>query len=133
MDRLKMNIIIADDMTEIRKILINCLRSMGFYNITECSDGVDVLQALEELKKINKQAHLIISDINMPYMDGLELLSTIRSMKYHKRIPFILVTTDNNTETILAAIENKVSDYIIKPFDNESIKTKISGVLARFN
>jgi len=116
-------ILIVDDFSTMRKIIRNILTQLGFKNILEADDGTT---ALEILKK--EKVDLIISDWNMPKMNGLELLKAVRSDETIKDIPFVMVTAEAQKENILEAIKYKVNQYIIKPFTPETLKEKLEKV-----
>jgi two-component system chemotaxis response regulator CheY len=104
-------ILIVNDFCIMRKIIRNILTQFGFKNILEADDGTT---AFEILKK--EKVDLIISDWNMPKMNGIELLKTVRNDENLKDIPFIMVTAEAQKENILEAIKYKVNQYIVKPF-----------------
>jgi two-component system chemotaxis response regulator CheY len=116
-------ILIVDDFSTMRKIIRNILTQLGFKNILEADDGTT---ALEILKK--EKVDLIISDWNMPKMNGLELLKAVRSDETIKDIPFVMVTAEAQKENILEAIKYKVNQYIVKPFTPETLKEKLEKV-----
>ncbi|MCS7199018.1 MAG: response regulator [Caldimicrobium sp.] len=117
-------ILIVDDFSTMRKIIRNILTQLGFKNIVEADDGTTALDILNK-EKID----LIISDWNMPKMNGLELLKAVRSNENTKDIPFIMVTAEAQRENILEAIKYRVSQYVVKPFTPETLKEKIEKVL----
>ena len=123
-----MQILIVDDYTTMLRIIKNLLKQLGFNNVDEATDGS---MALEKLK--SKTYNLIISDWNMEPMSGLELLKTIRaSSEPYKAIPFIMVTAESKTENVIAAKQAGVNNYIVKPFNAETLKTKLSSVIGDF-
>lgn len=123
-----MNVLIVDDYKTMLRIVRNLLGQLGFKNVDEAMDGQ---QALQQLSK--KQYGLVISDWNMEPMTGLELLKTVRgSNDNHKDIPFIMVTAESKTENVVAAKQAGVSNYIVKPFNAETLKSKIEAVLGSF-
>ncbi len=101
------------------------LKEIGFTNIIEADDGTS---ALEEIKK--NKVDLILSDRIMPNMDGLELLKTIRDSEEYKDVPFLMVTSEGQKHHVIEAVQEKVSNYIVKPFNHEELKDKILKVLA---
>jgi two-component system chemotaxis response regulator CheY len=105
------------------------LKQLGFNNVDEATDGQ---AAFEKVK--NKQYGLIISDWNMEPMTGLDLLKAIRgSEAAYKNTPFIMVTAESKTENVVMAKQAGVNNYIVKPFNAETLKTKIEAVLGSFN
>ncbi len=119
-----MNILVVDDYQTMRRITGNYLRQLEFANIDEASDGGDALGKLRQ-----KRYQLIISDWNMQPMTGIQLLQQVRGSQDLKHIPFIMVTAENKRENVIAAKEAGVSNYIVKPFTVETLKTKLASVL----
>ena len=123
-----MNVLIVDDYNTMLRIIKNLLKQLGFSNVDEASDGS---AALEKVKA--KSYGLIISDWNMEPMTGLELLKEIRtSDAAYKDTPFIMVTAESKTENVIAAKQAGVNNYIVKPFNAETLKTKMTAVLGEF-
>lgn len=123
-----MNILIVDDYTTMLRIIKNLLKQLGFSNVDEATDGS---AALEKVKK--KAYGLIISDWNMEPMTGLEFLKQVRAASEpYKNTPFIMVTAESKTENVIAAKQAGVNNYIVKPFNAETLKTKMSSVLGDF-
>lgn len=118
-------IMIVDDYSTMLRILRNLLRQLEFNNVDEANNGGDALQKLRE----GGQYNLIISDWNMQPMTGLELLKEVRADAKLKHIPFIMVTAESKTDNVIAAKQAGVSNYIVKPFNAETLKTKMSSVL----
>jgi two-component system chemotaxis response regulator CheY len=119
-----MPILIVDDYKTMLRIIRNLLRQLEFQNIDEASDGGAALQRL-----FQKEYELIISDWNMEPMTGLQLLREVRRNDRLKHIPFIMVTAESKTENVIAAKQAGVSNYIVKPFNAETLKTKLQSVL----
>ena len=122
-----MPILIVDDYKTMLRIIRNLLRQLGFTNIDEATDGS---QALQKLRQANFD--LIISDWNMEPMTGLQLLREVRGDAKLKHIPFIMVTAESKTENVIAAKEAGVSNYIVKPFNAETLKGKMVSVIGDF-
>lgn len=122
-----MKVLIVDDYSTMLRILRNLLRQLEFANVDEANNGGDALQKLRE-----SQFGLVISDWNMQPMTGLELLKEVRADAKLKHIPFIMVTAESKTENVVAAKQAGVSNYIVKPFNAETLKTKMSSVLGPF-
>ena len=119
-----MKIMIVDDYSTMLRILRNLLRQLEFSNVDEANNGDDALQKLRE-----GQYNLIISDWNMTPMTGLDLLKHVRADAKLKHIPFIMVTAESKTDNVIAAKQAGVSNYIVKPFNAETLKSKMSSVL----
>ncbi len=122
-----MPVLIVDDYKTMLRIIRNLLRQLGFTNIDEATDGS---QALQKLRQANFD--LIISDWNMEPMTGLQLLREVRADAKLKHIPFIMVTAESKSENVIAAKEAGVSNYIVKPFNAETLKGKMVSVLGDF-
>lgn len=122
-----MNVLIVDDYKTMLKIVGNLLRQLGFVNIDEATDGT---MALDMFSK--KSYGLIISDWNMEPMSGLDLLKNIRAGATNNKVPFIMVTTESKTENVIVAKQAGVNNYIVKPFNAETLKTKLTSVLGEF-
>lgn len=122
-----MKIMIVDDYSTMLRIIRNLLRQLEFVNVDEANNGGDALQKLRE-----SPFNLIISDWNMEPMTGLELLKQVRADAKLKHIPFIMITAESKTENVVAAKQAGVSNYIVKPFNAETLKTKMASVIGPF-
>jgi len=109
------------------RIIRNLLKQLGFNNVDEATDGSMALQML----RVGNYG-LIISDWNMEPMTGLQLLREVRADPKLKAIPFIMVTAESKSENVIAAKEAGVSNYIVKPFNAETLKTKMVSVIGDF-
>jgi two-component system chemotaxis response regulator CheY len=121
-----LNILIVDDSTAIRKILIRVLRQTGLV-IGEVFEARDGLEALEIVK--NHPLNLVLSDINMPNMDGLSLLAELKASEAWRNLPVVMITTEGSEEKVGQAIRLGSAAYIRKPFTAEQIQEKISAIL----
>jgi two-component system, chemotaxis family, chemotaxis protein CheY len=117
-------ILIVDDYKTMLRIVRNLLKQLGFDNVEEASDGAAAFVKLRE-----KSFGLVISDWNMQPVTGLELLKHVRADAGLKDMPFIMITAESKTANVIAAQEAGVSNYIVKPFNAETLKTKIQSVL----
>jgi two-component system chemotaxis response regulator CheY len=122
-----MNVLIVDDYKTMLRIIRNLLKQLGFDNVDEASDGATALQRLRE-----KDFGLVISDWNMEPMTGLQLLKEVRSDAKLAHIPFVMVTAESKTENVIAAKEAGVTNYIVKPFNAETLKQKLTAVFGPF-
>ena len=109
------------------RILRNLLRQLSFINVDEASHGEEALKMLHQ-----KKYGLVISDWNMEPMTGLELLRQVRGNDQLKSVPFIMVTAESKPENVMTAKQAGVSNYIVKPFNADTLKTKIASVLGAF-
>lgn len=124
---LSMPVLVVDDYQTMIRIIRNLLNQLGFKNIEEAKDG---RQALEKLN--GGKFGLVISDWNMEPMTGYELLQQVRASDKLKTTPFIMVTAESKTENVIAAKKAGVSNYIVKPFNAETLKGKLKAVLGEF-
>lgn len=124
----QMPILIVDDYKTMLRIVRNLLKTLGFDNVDEATDGTMALQMIAV-----KQYGLIISDWNMEPMSGYELLKNVRSNEKTRALPFIMVTAESKTENVIAAKQAGVSNYIVKPFNAETLKTKMEAVFGPLN
>ena len=122
-----MQILIVDDYNTMRRIIRNLLKQLGFDNADEAADGGEAFKKLQE-----KHFDLVISDWNMEPMTGLELLKLVRADAKLKNLPFIMVTAESKPENVIAAKQAGVSNYIVKPFNAETLKGKLTSVIGEF-
>lgn len=120
-----MHVLIVDDYKTMLRIIRNLLKQLDFDNVDEATDGAE---ALNKLRAGNYG--LVISDWNMTPMTGLDLLKEVRADARLKDLPFIMVTAESKTENVIAAKQAGVSNYIVKPFNAETLREKIEKVLA---
>ena len=120
-----MNILVVDDFSTMRRIIKGLLQDLGFANITEADDG---LSALSLLKAGNFD--LLITDWNMPGMQGVELLRQVRADERMKKLPVLMLTAEAKRAQIVAAAQAGVSGYVIKPFTAATLKEKIDKIFA---
>ncbi|KAB2872662.1 MAG: response regulator [Pseudorhodoplanes sp.] len=120
---ISMPILVVDDYNTMIRIIRNLLRQLGFENVDEATDGSSALARLRE-----KKYGLIISDWNMEPMTGYDLLKEVRADPELKSTPFIMVTAESKTENVIAAKKAGVNNYIVKPFNAQTLKTKIDAV-----
>jgi two-component system chemotaxis response regulator CheY len=118
-----MDVLVVDDASAMRRIVRGLLKELGFKNIREADNGQ---VALDELKK--RKADLVVSDWNMPEMSGIDLLRAIRSDEALKNIPVLMVTAEAKKENILAAIQAGVNNYIVKPFNAQTLQEKLNKI-----
>lgn len=122
-----MNYLVVDDAPTMRRIVINTLAAFGFTSVIEAVDGVD---ALRKLRDPDNKIEFIITDWNMPNMSGLELTEAIRNDPTLKELPILMVTTRGEKKDIVAALQAKVDNYVVKPFSPSTLKQKIDAVLS---
>ncbi len=120
-----LKILAVDDSPTMRRIIINTLKRAGFSDVIEATDGQDALAKMK-VDKVN----FVITDWNMPEMDGLSFVTTLRGMDEYKSLPILMVTTRSVKDDIMEALKAGVNNYIVKPFTPETLKEKIEQVLA---
>jgi two-component system, chemotaxis family, chemotaxis protein CheY len=124
---MSMRVLIVDDYKTMLRIIANLLKQLGFANVDEATDGATALRLLR-----TNPYGLVISDWNMEPMTGLQLLKEVRADDRLKTTPFIMVTAESKTENVVAAKQAGVNNYIVKPFNAETLKQKIISVLGQF-
>ncbi len=120
----ELKILAVDDSPTMRRIIVNTLKRAGFNDVAEASDGKDALAKL----KVDKY-DFVITDWNMPEMDGLTFVTQIRKSDDLKDMPVLMVTTRSVKEDIIEAMKAGVNNYIVKPFTPETLSEKIGQVL----
>lgn len=118
-------VLVVDDYATMRRIVRNLLQQIGFAEIDEAADGATALSKLRDGTRYG----LVISDWNMEPMSGLQLLQEVRSDAQLKLMPFIMVTAESKVENVVAAKQAGVNNYIVKPFNAETLKQKIGSVI----
>ena len=118
--------LIVDDFSTMRRIVRNLLKEIGFNNAEEAEDGQVALNMLKAAK-----FDFVVSDINMPNMNGFELLKHIRSDESLKGIPVLMVTAEAKKEDIVAAAQGGASGYIVKPFTKATLEEKVYKILQK--
>ncbi len=116
-------VLVVDDYKTMIRIIRNLLKQLGFANVDEASDGTAALSMMRE-----KEYGLIISDWNMEPMTGYELLREVRADDRLSRTPFIMVTAESKTDNVIAAKKAGVNNYIVKPFNAATLKSKIDAI-----
>jgi two-component system chemotaxis response regulator CheY len=120
---LAMPILIVDDYNTMVRIIRNLLKQLGFQNVDDAADGTVALQKLRL-----KSYGLVISDWNMEPMTGFDLLKEVRADPALGKTPFIMVTAESKTENVIAAKKAGVNNYIVKPFNAQTLQQKIAAV-----
>ncbi len=121
-----MKILIVDDSSTMRRIIGNVVMQLGIEkeSFDEAEDGLKAWNMLS-----NKQYDVILTDWNMPNMNGLELVRKVRGEGNHKNTPIIMITTEGGKSEVITALKAGVNNYIVKPFNAEILKDKLDGVL----
>lgn len=120
--------LIVDDFSTMRRIVRNLLKESGFTEADEAEDGVAALHKLR-----NGKFDFVVSDINMPNMNGFELLTEIKSDDKLKHLPVLMVTAEAKRDQIIEAAQAGVNGYVVKPFTAQVLKEKIEKIFERVN
>lgn len=121
-----MKILVVDDFSTMRRIIKNLLRDLGFTNVTEADDGATALPMLKQT-----QFDFLITDWNMPGMQGIDLLKAVRSDPGLASLPVLMVTAEAKRDQIVEAAQAGVNGYIVKPFTATTLKEKIDKIFER--
>ena len=122
----KMKFLVVDDFSTMRRIVRNLLKELGFTNVDEAEDGAVALQKLN-----SDQFDFVVTDWNMPNMDGLTLLQTIRQTPSLKHLPVLMVTAEAKKENIIAAAQAGANGYIVKPFTAATMAEKLEKIFEK--
>ena len=120
-----MKILVVDDSSTMRRIIKNTLQRLGYEDILEAEHGVQDWEILDSTQNVQ----VLITDWNMPEMNGLELVKKVRSDERYKDIPIIMVTTEGGKAEVITALKAGVNNYIVKPFTPQVLKEKLEVVL----
>ncbi len=121
-----MRILVVDDSSTMRRIIINTLNKLGYTQIIEASNGREGMDRLA-----SAPVDLVITDWNMPEMTGIEFIRSIRGGDKTRNLPVLMVTTNAAKDDIVEALKAGVNNYVVKPFTPDTIKEKIEAVLAK--
>jgi len=121
-----MKVLVVDDFSTMRRIIKNLLRDLGFTNIQEADDGSTALPMLQ-----SGEFEFVVTDWNMPGMQGIDLLKAIRADASLSHIPVLMVTAEAKKEQIVMAAQAGVNGYIVKPFTAATLKTKLDKIFER--
>ncbi|HPR06532.1 MAG TPA: chemotaxis response regulator CheY [Denitromonas sp.] len=121
-----MKFLVVDDFSTMRRIVRNLLKELGYTNVDEAEDGVAALQKLA-----SGGFEFVVTDWNMPNMDGLTLLQTIRQTPQFKDLPVLMITAEAKKENIIAAAQAGASGYIVKPFTAATMAEKLEKIFER--
>jgi two-component system chemotaxis response regulator CheY len=123
---LSLEVLLVDDLSNMRRLMKNIIKNLGFKTIHEAGDGKEGLAVLE-----SQDIGLIISDWNMPNMTGIEFLKRVRSSEKHKSTPFLMVTAEATRENIIEAIGAGASNYVVKPVQADIVEAKLKAILGK--
>jgi two-component system chemotaxis response regulator CheY len=122
----KLRILVVDDFSTMRRIVRNLLKELGFTNVEEAEDGAVALSKLQ-----GGSFEFVVSDWNMPNMDGLTLLQSVRADPALKHLPFLMITAEAKKENIIAAAQAGASGYIVKPFTAGTLNDKLAKIFEK--
>ena len=125
-DRTSLKFLVVDDFSTMRRIMRNLLKELGFTNVDEAEDGAVALGKLRE-----GNFEFVVSDWNMPNMDGLTLLQNVRADPKLKTLPFLMITAEAKKENIIAAAQAGASGYIVKPFTAATLQEKLDKIFEK--
>jgi two-component system chemotaxis response regulator CheY len=120
-----MKILVVDDSSTMRRIIVNTLARLGYKDVVQGADGVEAWDAMQN----NPDIGVVITDWNMPNMNGLELVKKIRAEEKYIDVPIIMVTTEGGKAEVITALKAGVNNYIVKPFTPQVLKEKLQAVL----
>ena len=120
----QLKFLIVDDSLTMRRIVVDTLKTIGYDQIVEAADGKDALAKL-----LAEGADFVVTDWNMPEMNGLELANAIRGNLQFENLPILMITTRGNKDDVIEAMKVRVNNYIVKPFTPQGLKDKIDQIL----
>lgn len=120
-----LKLLVVDDSSTMRRIIKNTLQRLGYDDVLEAEHGVEAWQIMERTPDIN----VLITDWNMPEMNGLDLVRKVRAEKKYESMPIIMVTTEGGKAEVITALKAGVNNYIVKPFTPQVLKEKLEDVL----
>ena len=124
-------ILIVEDSNGSRAQLRAELKTLGYVNVLEAENGIRGLQQIEKAEKSAAPVSLVISDLNMPEMDGLEFLKRVRGTEHLVQLPFIVVTTNTEAGEVVKAVNAGASSYLLKPYDIHELRGSLEEVFKR--
>ena len=120
-----MRLLVVDDSSTMRRIIVNTLQRLGYNDVLEAAHGLEAWSILDKSDNID----ILITDWNMPEMNGLELVKKTRSDSRYEDIPIIMVTTEGGKAEVITALKAGVNNYIVKPFTPQVLREKLEAVL----
>lgn len=123
-----LRILIVDDYEMVRIMLKRCLTQLGYTNVEEATDGKQALDMLNSAAGTENAFAVVFSDLNMPRMNGFELLAACRKSPSFSRIPFVIISAEAESDYISQALQHGANDYIIKPFSTQTLQKKLEKI-----
>ena len=124
-------ILVIDDMKTMRMVMKKSLKQLGYQNISEADDGETAWPMIEQAVSSGEPFDLVLSDWNMPKMQGVDLLKKVRANPKTATLPFILVTAESEKDQVQDALKSGVSHYVVKPFTTDVIEQRLKAVYAK--
>jgi two-component system chemotaxis response regulator CheY len=124
-------VLVVDDSPQYRNEIVSILKELGVKDINESENGEEAFNKIKFLEDIAESFDLVFSDINMPKMDGIKLLISIRNNPFTAKLPVVMFSTESEKNIILTAIGIGITDYLIKPFDKTVARNKIITILSK--
>jgi two-component system chemotaxis response regulator CheY len=124
MGEIQGTVLFAEDSPTMRRIISNSLRQVGFTDVIEAENGVDALEKLA-----GRSVDLVVTDWNMPEMNGAELVTELRSMPLYKDVPILMITTRGMQDDVMKAMQLGVNGYVVKPFTPEILQEKLKSMM----
>ena len=121
-------ILIVDDYEMVRIMLKRCLTQLGYTQVDEAVDGKQAFDMLRAATTAQKPYTMVFSDLNMPRMNGFELLQTCRKTPEYQQLPFVIISAEAESDYISQALQNGANDYIIKPFSTQTLQKKLEKI-----
>jgi two-component system chemotaxis response regulator CheY len=128
MTLLNTKFLVVDDFSTMRRIIRNLLKELGYSNVDEAEDGLIALNKLKQLPY-----DFVVCDWNMPNMDGLTLLQSIRADPHLSHLPVLMVTAEAQKENIIAAAQAGANGYVVKPFTGITLEEKLAKIFEKLN
>ncbi|MBN8494588.1 MAG: response regulator [Burkholderiales bacterium] len=125
-DPTQLKFLVVDDFSTMRRIVRGLLKEMGCNDVTEAEDGAAALQLLK-----TQRFDFVVSDINMPNMNGFELLKAIKAEETLRHLPVLMVTAEARKEDIVLAAQSGAAGYIVKPFSKATLEEKVQRILQK--
>ncbi|WP_374360068.1 response regulator [Pseudoduganella danionis] len=125
-----LHFLVVDDFSGMRAVIGNLLKDLGYGKVTEAADGREALARLNHNDAV-PPINFIITDLNMPQMDGLELLKTVRATREFRKMPVLIVTAEGKRDNILSVAQAGADGYIVKPFTSATLKDKIEKIVQK--
>ena len=123
-DPAQTKILVVDDSSTMRRILKTTLARIGFENVSEAANGAEALTACSE-----NPFQVVLTDWNMPEVDGLELVTKLREKDEYAKVPIMMITTEGGKQDVVEALTRGVNDYVVKPFTPDVLKEKMDSLL----